>query len=64
MANILYVDSGFNSTDLIEYLDMEGIEYELRSECEAKEKGYKVLPVLIYKGKKLEYKKAKRLKRE
>lgn len=62
MDNILYVDDGHNSIELIEHLDSEGIEYEIHSACEARANGYKSLPLLILDGKEFNYKKAKRIK--
>ena len=58
--NILYVDDRYESTELIELLDQTDITYEIHSECEAKRKGYKNLPVLVIGDKVLENKKAKR----
>jgi hypothetical protein len=62
--NILYVDDRYESTELIELLDKTNITYELRSECEAKSKGYKSLPILIVDEQVLTYKKAKRYAKE
>jgi hypothetical protein len=62
--NILYVDDRYESTELIELLDKTNITYELRSECEAKSKGYKSLPILIVDEQVLNYKKAKRYAKE
>jgi hypothetical protein len=64
MANILYVDDRHESSELIELLDKTNITYELRSECEAKSKGYKSLPILIVDEQVLNYKKAKRYAKE
>ena len=58
--NILYVDDRYESTELINLLDKTSVEYEIHSECEARRKGYKNLPVLIIGDKVLENKKAKR----
>jgi len=60
MDNILYVNDRYESTELIELLDKAGVGYEIHSECEARMKGYKSLPLLIVDGRALEYKKAKR----
>lgn len=62
--NILYVDNRYESNELIEWLDKTDIEYEIRSECEAKSKGYNSLPLLIVDGRAMSYKKAKRYARE
>lgn len=62
MDNILYVDDGHNSMELIEHLDLEGVEYEIHSACEARANGYKTLPLLIINGKELNFKKAMRYK--
>ena len=62
--NILYVDDRYESTELIELLDQTDITYEIHSECEARMKGYKSLPLLIVDGRALEYKKAKRYVRQ
>ena len=62
--NILYVDDRYESTELINLLDKTSVEYEIHSECEARRKGYKNLPVLVIGDKVLEYKKAKRYARE
>lgn len=64
MDNILYVDDRYESTELIELLDRTYVEYEIRSECEARRKGYNSLPLLVVDGKAMEYKKAKRYARE
>ena len=64
MANILYVDDRYESTELIELLDTTSIDYEIRSECEARRKGYNSLPLLVVDGKAMEFKKAKRYARE
>ena len=64
MDNILYVDDRYESTELIELLDRTYVEYEIRSECEARRNGYKNLPLLVVDGKAMEYKKAKRYARE
>lgn len=60
MDNILYVDDRYESTELIELLDRTYVKYEIRSECEARRKGYKSLPILIVDEQVLTYKKAKR----
>lgn len=62
--NILYVDDRYESTELIELLDKTDIEYEIRSECEARRSGYKSLPVLVVGDKAFDYKRAKRYVRE
>ena len=62
--NILYVDDRYESTELIELLDKTNITYELRSECEARRRGYKSLPILIVDEQVLNYKKAKRYLKE
>lgn len=64
MTNILYVDDRYESSELIELLDQTDINYEIRSECEAKRNGYKSLPILIVGEQALNYKKAKRYARE
>lgn len=64
MANILYVDDRYESSELIELLDKTNITYELRSECEARRNGYKSLPILIVDEQVLNYKKAKRYLKE
>ena len=64
MTNILYVDDRYESSELIELLDQTDIEYELRSECEARRNGYKSLPVLVIGDKAFDYKRAKRYARE
>ena len=64
MANILYVDDRYESNELIELLDQTDITYEIHSECEAKSKGYKSLPILIVDEQILTYKKAKRYAKE
>ena len=64
MANILYVDDRYESTELIELLDTTSIDYEIRSECEARRNGYNSLPLLVVDGKAMEFKKAKRYARE
>ena len=64
MANILYVDDRYESNELIELLDQTDIEYEIRSECEAKSKGHKSLPILIVDEQVLNYKRAKRYAKE
>ena len=64
MTNILYVDDRYESNELIELLDKTDITYEIRSECEAKSKGYKSLPILIVDEQVLNYKKAKRYAKE
>lgn len=60
MANILYVDASYRSSELIECLDDNGVDYEIHSAAEARANGYKSLPLLIVDGKELDYKKAKR----
>jgi hypothetical protein len=62
--NILYVDDRYESSELIELLDQTDITYEIHSECEAKSKGYKSLPILIVDEQVLTYKKAKRYAKE
>ena len=62
--NILYVDDRYESNELIELLDQTDITYEIHSECEAKSKGYKNLPILIVDEQVLNYKKAKRYAKE
>jgi hypothetical protein len=62
--NILYVDDRYESNELIELLDQTDITYEIHSECEAKSKGYKSLPILIVDEQVLNYKKAKRYAKE
>jgi hypothetical protein len=62
--NILYVDDRYESNELIELLDQTDITYEIHSECEAKSKGYKSLPILIVDEQVLNYKKAKRYLKE
>jgi hypothetical protein len=62
--NILYVDDRYESNELIELLDQTDITYEIHSECEAKSKGYKSLPILIVDEQVLTYKKAKRYAKE
>ena len=62
--NILYVDDRYESNELIELLDQTDIEYEIRSECEAKSKGYKSLPILIVDEQVFNYKRAKRYAKE
>ena len=62
--NILYVDDRYESSELIELLDQTDITYEIHSECEAKSKGYKSLPILIVDEQVLNYKKAKRYAKE
>lgn len=62
--NILYVNDKYESNELIELLDKTDITYEIRSECEAKSKVYKSLPVLIVDEQVLNYKKAKRYAKE
>lgn len=64
MTNILYVNDKYESNELIELLDKTDITYEIRSECEAKSKGYNSLPLLIVDGRAMSYKKAKRYVRE
>ena len=64
MTNILYVDDRYESNELIELLDQTDITYEIHSECEAKSKGYKSLPILIVDEQVLTYKKAKRYAKE
>lgn len=64
MTNILYVDDRYESNELIELLDQTDIEYEIRSKCEAKSKGYKSLPILIVDEQVLNYKRAKRYAKE
>ena len=64
MANILYVDDRYESSELIELLDKTNITYELRSECEARRNGYKSLPILIVDEQVLNYKKARRYLKE
>lgn len=64
MTNILYVDDRYESSELIELLDKTDITYEIRSECEAKSKGFNSLPLLIVDGRVMSYKKAKRYARE
>ena len=64
MTNILYVDDRYESNELIELLDQTDITYEIHSECEAKSKGYKGLPILIVDEQVLAYKKAKRYAKE
>jgi hypothetical protein len=64
MTNILYVNDKYESNELIELLDQTDITYEIRSECEAKSKGYKSLPILIVDEQVLNYKKAKRYAKE
>lgn len=64
MTNILYVDDRYESNELIELLDQTDITYEIHSECEAKSKGYKSLPILIVDEQVLNYKKAKRYAKE
>ena len=63
MANILYVDESYRSSELIECLDENDVEYELHGEYEAKKMGYKNLPVLVVDGKAMDFKKAKRYAR-
>lgn len=63
MTNILYVNDKYESNELIELLDKTDITYEIRSECEAKSKGYKSLPMLIVGDRAFDYKKAKRYAR-
>ena len=63
MTNILYVDDRYESNELIDLLDQTSVEYEIRSECEAKSKGYKSLPMLIVGDRAFDYKKAKRYAR-
>lgn len=60
MANILYVDESYRSSELIECLDDNGVTYEIHSAAEARANGYKSLPLLIVDGKEYDYKKAKR----
>lgn len=62
--NILYVDDRYESNELIELLDKTDITYEIRSECEAKSKGYNSLPILIVDEQVFNYKKAKRYAKE
>lgn len=62
--NILYVDDRYESNELIELLDQTDITYEIHSECEAKSKGYKSLPILIIDEQVLNYKRAKRYAKE
>ncbi len=62
--NILYVDDRYESNELIKLLDQTDITYEIHSECEAKSKGYKSLPILIVDEQVLTYKKAKRYAKE
>lgn len=64
MTNILYVDDRYESNELIDLLDQTDIEYEIRSECEARRNGYKSLPILIVDEQVLNYKKAKRYAKE
>ena len=64
MTNILYVDDRYESNELIELLDQTDITYEIHSECEAKSKGYKSLPILIVDEQVLNYKRAKRYAKE
>lgn len=64
MTNILYVNDKYESNELIELLDQTDITYEIHSECEAKSKGYKSLPILIIDEQVLNYKKAKRYAKE
>ena len=60
MVNILYVDESYRSSELIECLDDNGVDYEIHSAAEARANGYKTLPLLIVDGKEYDYKKAKR----
>lgn len=62
--NILYVDDRYESSELIDLLDQTSIEYEIRSECEARRNGYKNLPILIVDEQVFNYKKAKRYAKE
>lgn len=62
--NILYVDDRYESSELIELLDQTSIEYEIRSECEARRNGYRSLPILIVDEQVLNYKRAKRYAKE
>ena len=64
MTNILYVDDRYESSELIKPLDQTDIDYEIRSECEARRNGYKSLPILIVDEQVLNYKKAKRYAKE
>ena len=64
MANILYVDDRYESSELIELLDKTNITYELRSECEARRNGYKSLPILIVDEQVLNHKRARRYLKE
>ena len=60
MVNILYVDESYRSSELIECLDDNGVDYEIHSAAEARANGYKSLPLLVVDGKEYDYKKAKR----
>ena len=60
MTNILYIYERPESNMLIDALDVKGVSYEIHNADEAKELGYKNLPLLILDGKEMNYKKAMR----